>query len=99
MVVHPGSEHLSGDALSHFSFFQALAEPLKNVILTAWSSRGKLVHDVKSYVYVTGNAIVSMPGRVGNVINNPKIHAVFLEEEDPEALAAVVCGTGAALCL
>jgi hypothetical protein len=83
----------------HFSFFQELAEPLQNVIATAYASRGKLVSDMKSYAYVTSNAIVSMPGRASKVVHNPKIHAVLLEEEDPEALAAVVCGTGAAMCL
>lgn len=87
-----GTRHSKG-------FFQELADPLKNVVVTAWASRGKLAQDVKSYVYVTTATIVSMPGRVSKVVHNPKIHAVLLEEEDPEALAAVVSGTGAALCL
>lgn len=89
----------AGQDTIHFSFLKDLAEPLQNVIATAWASRGKLVQDVKSYMYVTTGAVVSMPGRVSNVVHNPKIHALLMEEEDPEALAAVVCGTGAAMCL
>lgn len=82
-----------------FSFAGELAEPLKHVVWTAYASRGKLARDVKSYVCVSTNAIASMPGRFFKVVHNPKIHALLNEEEDPEALAAVVTGASAALCL
>jgi len=84
--------------IKHFSYLEDLAGPIKNVIVTAWASRGKLARDVKTYILVTSNAVISMPGRASKVIKNPKIHAVLAEEEDMEALAAVVCGTGAGLC-
>lgn len=82
-----------------FSFFEELAEPIKNVLLTAYRSRGKLVQDAKAYVYVVGGAVYSMPIRAIKVVNNPKLHELIAEEEDPEALAAVAVGGSAALCL
>merc|ERR1719174_1748583 len=40
-----------------------------------------------------------MPGRAGRGVSNPRLRALILEEEDPEALAAMMAGTGGALCL
>lgn len=85
--------------VEHFSFLAEVTESMKQVILTAYASRGKLAQDVKTFVVVTSSAVVSMPGRVSKVTRNPKIHALLLEENDPEALAAVMSGSGAALCL
>jgi len=82
-----------------FSFFEELAEPIKKVVQTAWASRGKLAHDIKAYTLLVGGMVCSMPGRATKVVNNPKLHALIEEEEDPEALAAVVFGIGGALCL
>lgn len=82
-----------------FSFFEELSEPVKKLIQKAWESRGKLLRDVKAYVVTTTCTIYSMPGRAHKVISNPKLHALLAEEEDPQALAAVVCGSGGALCL
>lgn len=82
-----------------FSFFEELAEPVRKLVQTAWRSRGKLVHDVKAYVLLFTSMVCSMPARVLRVIQNPKLQALLAEEEDPQALAAVVAGTGGALCL
>jgi len=82
-----------------FSFFEELAEPIKKVALTAWSARGKLAHDVKTYTVLAFSMVYSMPGRAIKVVRNPKLYEAVAEEEDPEALAAVVFGAGGALCL
>jgi len=82
-----------------FSFFEELAEPIKKVAQTAWASRGKLVRDIQAYVLLLGGLLCSMPSRASKVVYNPKLHALIAEEEDPEALAAVVFGLGGALCL
>uniref|UniRef100_A0A7S4VYK8 Uncharacterized protein n=1 Tax=Alexandrium monilatum TaxID=311494 RepID=A0A7S4VYK8_9DINO len=82
-----------------FSFFEELAEPVKKVAQTAWASRGKLARDVKAYALLVSGMVWSMPGRAAKVVNNPKLHALLAEEEDPEALAAVVFGIGGALCV
>jgi len=82
-----------------FSFFQELADPFKKLAQTAWRSRGKLAHDVKAYVLLFTSMVLSMPGRAHKVVSNPKLHELLAEEEDPQALAAVVVGSGGALCL
>eukprot|EP00929_Paragymnodinium_shiwhaense_P006710 TRINITY_DN110680_c0_g1_i1.p1 TRINITY_DN110680_c0_g1~~TRINITY_DN110680_c0_g1_i1.p1 ORF type:complete len:399 (+),score=61.01 TRINITY_DN110680_c0_g1_i1:87-1283(+) len=87
------------DGMKLFSFVEDLAEPIKQVLRTAYNSRGKLLRDVKCHIYVYASAITSMPGRAHRVVSNPKIHALIAEEEDPEALVAVVAGFGSALCL
>merc|ERR550525_2247851 len=43
--------------------------------------------------------VFSMPGRIAKVLSNPKLQELFTEEGDPQALAAVLCGTSSALCL
>jgi hypothetical protein len=87
------------ERVNFFSFFEELAEPLKKVVQTAWASRGKLVHDVRAYTVLFTTTVTTMPGRAANVLRNEKLHALLAEEEDPEALAAVIFGTGGALCL
>lgn len=82
-----------------FSFFEELAEPVKKLVQTAWRSRGKLAHDVKAYVVLFASMLYSMPSRALRVVQNPKLHALLAEEEDPQALAAVLAGSGGALCL
>lgn len=82
-----------------FSFFEELAEPIKNVALTAYRSRGKLAQDAKAYVYFVSGTVYSMPVRAIKVVKNPKLHELIADEEDPEALAAVAVGGSAALCL
>eukprot|EP00441_Pelagodinium_beii_P040301 CAMPEP_0197635874 /NCGR_PEP_ID=MMETSP1338-20131121/11566_1 /TAXON_ID=43686 ORGANISM="Pelagodinium beii, Strain RCC1491" /NCGR_SAMPLE_ID=MMETSP1338 /ASSEMBLY_ACC=CAM_ASM_000754 /LENGTH=354 /DNA_ID=CAMNT_0043208007 /DNA_START=12 /DNA_END=1076 /DNA_ORIENTATION=+ len=82
-----------------FSFFQELADPFKKLAHTAWRSRGKLAQDVKAYVLLFTSMVLSMPGRAHKVVSNPKLHAMLAEEEDPQALAAVIVGSGGALCL
>lgn len=82
-----------------FSFFEELSEPVKRLGQTAWRSRGKLVHDVKAYILIFTSMVYSMPGRAMKVVKNPKLQSLLAEEEDPQALAAVVVGTGGALCL
>merc|ERR1712232_1048060 len=81
-----------------FSFFEELAEPVKKVWFTAWAARGKLLHDIRSYLTLCFSMIVSMPGRGLKVVSNPKLQQLVVEEEDPEAFAAVICGFGGALC-
>eukprot|EP00933_Yihiella_yeosuensis_P008057 TRINITY_DN113336_c0_g1_i1.p1 TRINITY_DN113336_c0_g1~~TRINITY_DN113336_c0_g1_i1.p1 ORF type:complete len:378 (+),score=106.10 TRINITY_DN113336_c0_g1_i1:108-1241(+) len=82
-----------------FSFFEEMADPVKRLGVTAWRSKGKLANDIKAYVLVFTGMVCSMPGRAVRVVKNPKLHALLAEEEDPQALGAVVCGTGGALCL
>jgi len=82
-----------------FSFFEEIAEPVKKLGHTAWDSRGKLVRDIKTYILLVGGTAYSMPGRAKRVVNNPKLHKLLEEEEDPEALAAVILGLGGALCV
>lgn len=82
-----------------FSFFEELAEPFRKLAQTAWRSRGKLAHDVKAYILVFTAMICSLPVRALKVVQNPKLHALLAEEEDPQALAAVIVGSGGALCL
>jgi len=72
---------------------------VRKLAQTAWRSRGKLVHDVKAYVLLFTSMVCSMPSRALRVVQNPKLHALLAEEEDPQALAAVVAGTGGGLCL
>jgi len=82
-----------------FSFFEELAEPVRKLVQTAWRSRGKLAHDVKAYVLLFASMVCSMPSRALRVVQNPKLHTLLAEEEDPQALAAVLAGSGGALCL
>mmetsp|Transcript_149888 Transcript_149888/g.417628 ORF Transcript_149888/g.417628 Transcript_149888/m.417628 type:complete len:355 (-) Transcript_149888:273-1337(-) len=88
-----------GNHVKLFSYFDDLAEPVTKVVQTAWASRGKLAQDLKAYVLLVGGIVWSLPGRAAKVVSNPKLHALLEEEEDPEALAAVVFGMGGALCL
>jgi len=99
MVETVGREIVGPSQVKMFSFFEELAEPVKKLGYTAWESRGKLVHDIKTYVVLVGGTAYSMPGRAARVLNNPKLHALLEEEEDPEALAAVILGLGGALCV
>lgn len=82
-----------------FTFFEELAEPVKKLAQTAWAARGKLAGDVKAYTVLMATMIWSLPGRFSTVVSNPKLHKLFAEEEDPQALAAVLCGCSGALCL
>lgn len=82
-----------------FSFFEELAEPVRKLAHTAWRSRGKLAHDVKAYVMLFTSMVCSMPARALRVVQNPKLQALLAEEEDPQALAAVLGGSGGGLCL
>lgn len=90
---------MAPESVKLFSFAEEIAEPVKKLAQTAWQSKGKLVHDVKAYVLLFCSMVYSMPGRALLVVNNPKLHALLQEEEDPQALAAVVAGSGGALCL
>eukprot|EP00930_Biecheleria_cincta_P028485 TRINITY_DN19888_c0_g1_i1.p1 TRINITY_DN19888_c0_g1~~TRINITY_DN19888_c0_g1_i1.p1 ORF type:complete len:354 (-),score=77.98 TRINITY_DN19888_c0_g1_i1:217-1251(-) len=90
---------MAAENVKLFSFAEEIAEPVKKLAQTAWHSKGKLVHDVKAYVLLFCSMVCSMPGRALQVLNNPKLHALLEEEEDPQALAAVVAGSGGALCL
>ncbi|CAE8581750.1 unnamed protein product, partial [Polarella glacialis] len=91
------AEH--GSEVKLFSFFEELAEPVKKLGHAAWRSRGKAARDVKAYVSFFVAVLFSMPGRGLNVLQNPKLHSFLAEEEDPQALAAMMVGTGGALCL
>lgn len=82
-----------------FSFVEELAHPLKQVALTVYRARGKLVNDLSSQVVFVTKAAASMPSRAAIVVTNEKIHRLLAEEQDPEALTAVVCGFGSALSL
>mmetsp|Transcript_34946 Transcript_34946/g.75317 ORF Transcript_34946/g.75317 Transcript_34946/m.75317 type:complete len:424 (+) Transcript_34946:72-1343(+) len=82
-----------------FTFFGELSEPVQKLATTAWAARGKLAHDVKVYVVLVSSTVASMPGRVTKVLNDPRLHDLLQEEEDPQALAAVVCGGSGAVIL
>lgn len=82
-----------------FTFFEELAEPVKKLASTAWAARGKLARDVKSYTVMMASTVLSMPRRVQKVVTNEKLHELISGEEDPQALAAVICGASGALCL
>jgi hypothetical protein len=82
-----------------FTFFEELADPIRKLAQTAWAARGKLGRDVKSYTLLVVSMVFSLPGRVSKVVSNPKLHQLLSEEEDPPALAAVLCGCSGALCL
>lgn len=82
-----------------FTFFEELADPMKKLVQIAWAGRGKLGRDVKAYTLLLTGLVCSMPGRASKVINNPRLHELIKEEEDPQALAAVICGLSGALCL
>jgi len=99
MIETMGRASAGHGQVKMFSFFEELAEPVKKLGHTAWDSRGKLVRDIKTYVLFVGGTAYSMPGRAARVVNNPKLHALLEEEEDPEALAAVILGLGGALCV
>lgn len=82
-----------------FSFLDELAEPLKNVAFTAWNARGKLLRDTRTYVVFVTSSAASMPERTIRVLRNPKLHRFLREDEDPEALGAVLAAGGGALCV
>mmetsp|Transcript_21876 Transcript_21876/g.51085 ORF Transcript_21876/g.51085 Transcript_21876/m.51085 type:complete len:361 (+) Transcript_21876:99-1181(+) len=85
--------------IQFFSFIEELSEPLQKLATKAWEARGKLIHDVVAYVSMGTTMVISMPGRTVRVINNPKLWALLAEEEDPEALAFVLVGSGSAMSL
>jgi len=75
-----------------FTFFRELAGPVKKLAYTAWSARRKLARDFKAYAVFLVATVWSMPGRMGKVVNSPHLREAVQKEEDPVALAAVVCG-------
>mmetsp|Transcript_13008 Transcript_13008/g.29533 ORF Transcript_13008/g.29533 Transcript_13008/m.29533 type:complete len:357 (-) Transcript_13008:110-1180(-) len=85
--------------MQFFSFIEELSEPLQKLVAKAWEARGKLIHDVIAYVSMGTTMVISMPGRTIRVINNPKLWALLSEEEDPEALAFVIVGSGSAMSM
>lgn len=82
-----------------FSFFEELAEPLQKVAVKAWDARGKLIADIVTYSTLLGSTTLSIPGRSVRVVSDPKLWAFVSEQEDKEALALVLVGTGSGLCL
>jgi len=82
-----------------FSFVEELADPLQKVVVKAWDARGKLMNDIVTYSTLLGRTTFSVPRRSFSVVSDPKLWAFLLDQEDKEALAVVLVGTGGGLCL
>jgi len=72
---------------------------VKKLTQTAWTARGALARDLRGYTVLMATMAWSLPGRFSKVVSNPKLHQLFAEEEDTQALAGVLCGCSGALCL
>lgn len=82
-----------------FSFLEELADPLQKVAVKAWDARGKLVNDIVTYSMLLGRTAFSIPGRSIKVVSDPKLWIFLSEQDDKEALALVLLGTGGGLCI